>query len=108
MSWITLTDEVRAIRLCLDHDVHGPVNMVAPNPVTNRDFTKLLAGALHRPAVMTVPSFVLEAKLGREMARELALVSQRIIPTALIASGFAFTAPTLDVAFDQLIGVAGA
>ncbi|WP_298335393.1 TIGR01777 family oxidoreductase [Ferrimicrobium sp.] len=104
MSWITLTDEVRAIQYCLDHEtVRGPVNLVAPNPVTNREFTKVLAGVLGRPAIFTVPAPALELVLGKEMARELALVSQRITPNVLEAAGFTFSSTQLEEAMKGLI-----
>ncbi|WP_298209397.1 TIGR01777 family oxidoreductase [Ferrimicrobium sp.] len=104
MSWITLEDEVRAIQHCLTEEkVRGPVNLAAPNPVTNREFTSILAGALSRPAIFTVPAGVLELVLGKEMARELALVSQRITPQVLEASGFSFSSTRLDEAIAPLI-----
>ncbi|WP_298384556.1 TIGR01777 family oxidoreductase [Ferrimicrobium sp.] len=104
MSWISLADEVRAILHCLETDsIQGPVNLVAPNPVTNLAFTKHLAKALHRPAIFTVPAGVIEAVLGAEMARELALASQRVKPEVLGASGFAFDSELLDVALARLL-----
>jgi uncharacterized protein (TIGR01777 family) len=105
MSWITLADEVRAIQYCLDNvAIRGPVNLVAPNPVTNREFTKDLAAAVSRPAVFAVPRAALELVLGKEMARELALVSQRIVPNVLQSAGFSFETPALAVALAQLLG----
>ncbi len=104
MSWITLADEVRAIQYCLENPaISGPVNLVAPNPVTNREFTKDLAVAVGRPAVFAVPRTALELVLGKEMARELALVSQRIVPNVLQSAGFTFGTPTLDVALAELL-----
>jgi uncharacterized protein (TIGR01777 family) len=97
MSWITLTDEVRAILHIIDHaDVSGPVNLTAPHPVTNEVFTKLLAEAVHRPAFMPLPSPVLRALLGRELADDLFLSGQRVFPKKLEASGFAFEHVTLE------------
>lgn len=90
MSPISLIDEVRAILWILDHQLTGPLNLVAPTPATNADFTRALAAALHRPAIIAVPSFALRAALGREMANELLLVSQRVTPQRLLTSGFEF------------------
>lgn len=104
MSWITLSDEVRAIQFCLENQsVSGPANLVAPNPVTNAEFTKELASILRRPAVFGVPSVALELVLGKEMARELALGSQRILPKALLSAGFTFESATLGAALKQVI-----
>jgi uncharacterized protein (TIGR01777 family) len=104
MSWITLGDEVRAIVHCLTTEsVQGPVNLVAPNPVTNREFTRELAAVVHRPAVVSVPAFALEFVLGKEMAHELALVSQNIVPRALESSGFTFESTSLSSALQALV-----
>jgi uncharacterized protein (TIGR01777 family) len=93
MSPISLIDEVRAILWIIDHQLTGPINLVAPSPLTNRDFTSELASALHRRALLNVPSPALRAALGREMANELLLVSQRVTPQRLLASGFVFQYP---------------
>jgi uncharacterized protein len=93
MSTIALIDEVRAILWIIDRQLTGPLNLVAPSPLTNRDFTNELASALHRRAFLTVPSLALRAALGREMANELVLVSQRVIPKRLLESGFVFQCP---------------
>jgi uncharacterized protein (TIGR01777 family) len=107
MSWITLVDEVRAIQFCLENEaIRGPVNLVAPNPVTNREFTKELAAAVSRPALFAVPSVALELVLGKEMARELALGSQRIVPHVLQSEGFSFATPNLAAALVQLLASA--
>lgn len=91
VPWISLADEVGAIVHLLTADVRGPVNLVAPEPVTNRAFTKALGQALHRPTLpVPVPGFVLTAALG-EFAREGVLVGQRLAPAVLERSGFAFT-----------------
>ena len=89
-SWITLHDEVRAIRWLVDHDVTGAVNLTAPNPVTNADFTRTLAGILRRPAVLAVPPFGPRLLLGRELADELLFSSQRAVPAVLNEHGFRF------------------
>lgn len=90
MSWIDLQDMATAIVHILRNDlVRGPVNMVAPRPVTNAEFTKTLAGVLSRPAIFPVPAFAAKLALG-EMAEELLLGSQRVEPVKLVASGYPF------------------
>jgi uncharacterized protein len=94
LSWIAKTDEVRAIRFLLDHpEVSGPVNLTAPAPVTNAEFTAALARAVHRPAVLTVPAVALRAALG-EASGEL-LNSCRVLPGKLEQAGFSFRFPDL-------------
>jgi uncharacterized protein (TIGR01777 family) len=93
LSPISLLDEVRAILWIIDHKVRGPVNLVAPSPLTNAAFTKALARQLRRPALAPVPALALELVLGRELASGAVLASQRIKPTALANSGFAFDHP---------------
>jgi uncharacterized protein (TIGR01777 family) len=90
MSTISLVDEVRAILWIVDHQLTGPINLVAPTPITNRDFTLALASVLSRRAFLTVPPFAIRATLGREMADELLLASQRVAPHQLLSSGFVF------------------
>jgi uncharacterized protein (TIGR01777 family) len=102
-SWITLRDEVAAIRFLLEHAVAGPVNLAAPNPVTNADFAAALGRALHRPAVLPVPSFGPGLLLGRDLARELLFASQRVQPAALLSAGFRFTDDDLDAALAAVL-----
>jgi uncharacterized protein len=91
-------DEVAAIRHLLTAEVSGPVNLVGPQPVTNREFTKALGRAVHRPTLpIPVPGFVLKAMLG-EFAREGVLVGQRLAPKVLQDSGFHFAHRTVDEA----------
>jgi uncharacterized protein (TIGR01777 family) len=90
ISPISLFDQVQAILWIVDHSIAGPVNLTAPNPVTNDEFAHALAQQLHRPAVLSVPAFALKAALGAEMASELILASQRVVPTVLTDSGFNF------------------
>jgi uncharacterized protein (TIGR01777 family) len=98
MSWISLHDQVAAIEHCLVNDVQGPVNLVSPGPVTNRDFTKALGRALHRPTLpIPVPGFGLKVILG-ELAEEAVLVDLRLVPGVLQRSGFTFAHPELDAA----------
>ncbi|MDA8274677.1 MAG: TIGR01777 family oxidoreductase [Actinomycetota bacterium] len=90
-SWITLEDEVRAILHCLAAPgLAGAVNATAPEPVTDAALARALGRALHRPALLPAPAIALRLALGSEMADELVLASQRALPTALLASGFAF------------------
>ena|SRR5215831_11634767 len=92
ISWISVTDHVAAVRYLLDHaGIDGPVNLTAPQPVTNAVFTAELARALRRPALLRIPAPVLRAGLG-EASGEL-LGSQRILPRRLLAAGFAFRYP---------------
>lgn len=96
ISWISLEDALGGICFALETEsLSGPVNLVAPAPVTNRAFTAALARALRRPALAPVPAFVLELALG-EMGRELALASTRVTPRVLLESGFSFQHPDID------------
>ena len=98
MSWIALADEVGALRLAVEHDdLRGPVNLVAPNPVTNADFAHALGAALHRPAFMPAPSFAMRWLLG-EMADALLLSGQRAVPAKASHLLFTFSYPRLDEA----------
>src|SRR5882757_1959429 len=92
--WISLLDELEAIRFLLEHDIAGPVNLTGPVPVTNAEFTRMLGAILRRPTLLAVPAFVLRAVLG-EFADEGVLISQRVLPTALRDAGFAHTHATL-------------
>jgi uncharacterized protein (TIGR01777 family) len=90
MSWITLEDVVEVLRFALENTaVRGAVNVVAPQPVQNAEFTKVLAKALHRPALFPAPTFALRIALG-EMADALLLSSQRVKPQALEKMGYCF------------------
>jgi uncharacterized protein (TIGR01777 family) len=95
--WISLRDEVGAIRFLLTAPVSGPVNLTAPGPVTNAQFTATLGRVLHRPAVLPVPAPALWVVLG-EFARVGVLAGQRAVPAALTAAGFEFTDRDLDAA----------
>jgi uncharacterized protein (TIGR01777 family) len=104
MSWIDLQDMVGAILHILKNDsVRGPVNMVAPRPVTNADFTKTLAGLLSRPAIFPVPAFAAKLAFG-EMAEALLLGSQRVEPAKLIGSGYPFRFRELKGSLQNCIG----
>ncbi|MFW6174919.1 MAG: TIGR01777 family oxidoreductase [Chloroflexota bacterium] len=90
MSWVALSDVVRAILFAIDNDsVSGPVNVTAPEPVRNETFVKTLAHMLNRPALAWVPAAILRVTFG-EMASELLLSSQRAVPSKLQAAGFEF------------------
>lgn len=102
-SWISIDDQVRAIEHLLTADVAGAVNLTAPGAVTNRDFTKVLAQVLHRPALMTVPPFAPKLLLGRELAEALLFTGQRVQPSRLMSSGFEFRHSTLDGALRSLL-----
>jgi uncharacterized protein len=94
-SWIGLHDVVGAIMHVLNSkSLSGPVNVVAPNAVTNREFTKVLASTLSRPASFPMPAFVARLVLG-EMADELLLASQRVEPAKLLSGGYDFQQPDL-------------
>ncbi len=95
-SWISLEDEIGVILHCLEtDDLSGPVNATAPSPVTNAEMTDCLAALLGRPARLAVPGLVLSAVFGAEMAREVALASQRALPARLEQSGYRFAHPQL-------------
>lgn len=102
MSWILLADVVRAIRFLLEGELHGAVNVVAPNPATNAEFTRALGAALRRPALLPVPGFALKLLFG-EMAERTLLEGQRVVPARLVDAGFEFVAPTLDAALPRAI-----
>ena len=95
MSWISLEDAVSAILFLLDTpSVAGPVNLTTPNPVTNAQFTRALARAIHRPAIFRAPTFALRLALG-EMADEALLASARVYPSKLTSARFRFAHPTI-------------
>lgn len=104
MSWISLADAVAAILFVLDTPaLAGPVNLTAPHPVTNAEFTRALGRAVHRPALLPAPALALRLALG-EMAGETILASARVLPARLTAAGFGFTHPTVDEALAAAIG----
>jgi uncharacterized protein (TIGR01777 family) len=95
-SWISLTDQIGAIRFLLENDVAGAVNLTGPEPVTNAEFTKSVGRALHRPTFLPVPSFGPALLLGREAADAVAGASQRALPRVLLDAGYQFVHPTAD------------
>jgi hypothetical protein len=102
-SWISIDDEVRAIEHLLTSKISGPVNLTAPNPVTNAEFTSVLAKVVHRPAVLPIPSFGPKALLGSELANALLFTGQRVVPSVLEKDGFVFSHSTLDQALRSLL-----
>jgi len=93
MSWIHLDDLAGLFQFALAQSVSGAINGVAPNPVTNADFTRMLAAAVHRPAIFPVPGFALRLLFG-EMG-DILLASQRVAPKAAESAGFTFRFPEL-------------
>jgi len=107
-SWIHVDDIVGAIHHALrsgslGSPMNGPVNLVAPNPVRNGEFTKALASVLKRPALFPVPEFALRLAFGKMAAEQLLLASQRVAPGKLAASGYAFRFPDLRAALENLV-----
>ena len=99
--WISLTDEVSALRMLIDSELSGPVNLTSPEPVTNAEFTRTLGSVLHRPTLVPVPSFALRVVIG-EFADEGILQVPRAVPRVLTAAGFSFTHPTLRAALEEI------
>jgi len=99
--WISLDDEVRAIRFLLDHEVSGPVNLTGPTPVPNREVVRALGKELKRPTLIPAPSFALHLVVG-EFAGEIT-VSQRAVPTKLLDAGFQFNHNTVQEAAAWLV-----
>jgi uncharacterized protein (TIGR01777 family) len=103
MPWLTLRDAVGILRYCVDReDISGPVNTVAPNPVTNAEFTRALGSAVHRPAILPMPAFALRLAVG-EMADQAMLASARVVPAKLIGAGYRFADPELVPALRGLV-----
>jgi uncharacterized protein (TIGR01777 family) len=102
MSWISLTDQVAALRFLLHDGLQGPVNLTAPEPVTNAAFTGAVGRALHRPARFIVPAPALRLALGG-FADEGALISQRVLPDRLSKAGFTFRHPDIDTALAAVL-----
>lgn len=103
LSWISIQDMVQAIIWLLDNEVSGPVNMTAPNPVTNAEFTTTLGRALGRPTILPTPKVVMWATLGRELTEQLLYASQKVEPSALLESGYQFRQPNLAPALHSVL-----
>lgn len=102
ISWVHIEDHIAMqLRLLRDDQMHGPYNLAAPNPVTNAEFTKTLASALHRPAPFTAPAALLKLTMGESAS--LLLEGQRALPRKMEAAHFRFTFPTLEGALRDLV-----
>lgn len=102
-SWISLEDELRLIHWLLTNEISGAVNLTAPSPVTNSEYTKALGSALQRPTFFTVPEFAPQLLLGKELATELLLNSLRVLPQKAIDNGFEFKHKNLAVSFPDIL-----
>jgi hypothetical protein len=101
MNWVSIHDIARAFEFLLtDNTIEGPVNLVAPNAVTNAQFTKVLGDVLHRPTILPAPAFALKLILG-DMAQEMLLEGCRATPAKLEAAGFKFEYPDLQKAIEK-------
>jgi uncharacterized protein (TIGR01777 family) len=103
-SWISMEDQMRATMHIIDNRLTGAFNLTAPNPVRQRDLAKSLGRHLKRPAIVPTPRFVIQAALGKDRAQALVFTSARVIPEALQKSGFDFTHPDLDGAWESALG----
>lgn len=104
MSWIHMQDYLNIILTCIENEaLEGAINATAPNPVTNQEFSKTYASVLNRPAFMPMPAFVLKTAFG-QMAQELILSGQRVIPQKLIELNFQFNYPSLKDALSEIEG----
>lgn len=101
--WISLADEIGAMRHLLTADVSGPVNLAAPAPVTNAEFTRVLGGVLGRPTPLPVPAFAVSAGLG-EFGRASVIGGQRAVPERLLDSGYAFADTDLESTLRSALG----
>lgn len=103
ISWIAIEDAIQAIKLAIeDASIQGALNIVAPNPVTNEEFTKTLGHVLNRPTALAMPAFAARLAFG-EMADEVLMASQKVIPKKLIAAGFVFKYPELEPTLKHLL-----
>ncbi len=104
LSWITLDDHVAATTHLLDADVEGPVNLTAPHPVTNAEFTESLGEVLHRPTFMPIPSFGPKLVLGSELAESLLFTGQKVFPRVLTEAGHTFAHADIRTALAAVLG----
>jgi len=103
ISWVALDDVVNAIKLAISNQtMRGPVNIVSPNPVTNEEFTRTLGHVLNRPTALAMPAFAARLAFG-EMADEMLLASQKVLPKKLMSIGFEFKYPQLEAAFRRYV-----
>jgi uncharacterized protein (TIGR01777 family) len=103
-SWISLEDQIRAIRHVLESELSGPLNLTAPNPVTNKQFMKAVGTALRRPVLLPIPRFVFKAVLGAELAEATLFDSLRVVPEVLLGDGFEFRHTDVAGALREAIG----
>jgi uncharacterized protein (TIGR01777 family) len=104
MSWVAINDAIGAIdHALMAETLRGPVNVTAPHPVTNHEFTQTLARVLGRPAVLPAPAFAVRLLFG-ELADEALLASARVEPGKLLASGYGFRYPQLEDALRHVLG----
>ena len=104
MSWISMDDTLGGILHILDNEsVRGPVNLTAPNPVTNREFTRTLGRVFSRPAPFVIPRWVATLLWG-DMGKETLMTSARVVPDKLVKSGFTFQHNTLEPALKDMLG----
>jgi uncharacterized protein (TIGR01777 family) len=103
ISWIAIDDVIQAIKLAIeDASIQGALNIVSPNPVTNEEFTKTLGHVLNRPTALAIPPFAARLAFG-EMADEMLLASQKVIPKKLANAGFVFKYPELEPTLKHLL-----
>jgi uncharacterized protein (TIGR01777 family) len=104
ISWVAIDDVVNTVKLALkDESIRGPLNIVSPHPVTNEEFTKTLGHVLSRPTALAMPAFAVRLAFG-EMADEMLLTSQRVIPKKLNDVGYEFQQPELEGALRKHLG----
>jgi len=103
ISWVAIEDAIQAIKLAIeDVSINGPLNVVSPNPVTNEEFTRALGHVLNRPTALAMPAFAARLAFG-EMADEMLLASQKVIPRKLLNAGFNFRYSELEATLKQLL-----
>ena len=103
MSWIDLEDLVQIILLAIaDDSISGAINCVAPEPVRNREFTRQLAAAVHRPTAPPIPAALIRLLYG-EMGQALLLQGPKVLPTKLLESGYRFLRPSLKAALQHQV-----
>ena len=103
MSWVHIADAARSLMAAMHSEHKGALNVVSPSPVTNATFTKALGQALRRPTFMPLPRFAAKLAMGPEMADEMLLVSQRVMPAGLAKSGFEFAFDDIGAALKDLV-----
>jgi len=104
LSWVTIEDTGAAFNFILDHgELRGPINVVAPHPATNEEFTKALGRVLSRPTFMAMPAFAARLVFGKEMANEMMLSSTRVAPKVLKDAGFKFQYPEIEGAVRAML-----